>query len=56
MINNENLEKIENPEKQLEKIIKQIQDVNELLKNPEKKEFFISDEKESKKLQAFFIL
>ncbi|MEA3296052.1 MAG: PCRF domain-containing protein [Patescibacteria group bacterium] len=42
---------IEDSEEQLEKIIKQIQDVNELLKNPENQEFFILYKDELKELE-----
>ncbi len=51
MTNDENLKNIENPKKELEKIEKQIQDVNELLKNPENREFFILYKDELKELE-----
>lgn len=51
MVNDENLENYSNSEKQLEKIVKQIQDVNELLKNPDSQEFFILYKNELKELE-----
>ena len=52
MINDENLENHTNSEKQLEKITKQIQDVSELLKNPDSQEFFILYKNELKELES----